>query len=223
MALTATLYRHWLELRSPLRIVAVPGGILLALADMVMLLNRGADSALHVHGGCSVIAALLAGITCGGSGVRTAGLMPGHPSISYTLTLPVPRFRLIWTRAIVSALAAAVVTAPVFLATVLFWAVADSSFSIGAVVTTSLMCALLVIATQALFGLVLPMWNENLGPLAVAAAFLAIVFSPTVRSSWSTGLTSIVPPVSPILVATLALIALLSLPFASFIATRRDF
>ncbi len=223
MALTATLYRHWLELRSPLRIVAVPGGILLALADMVMLLNWGNDAALHVHGACSVLAALLAGITCGGSGVQTAALIPGHPSTVYTLTLPVPRFRVIWTRSLVGALAGAVVTAPVFLATVLFWAAAGSSLSIGAIVTTSLTCWLLVIATQAIFSVVLPLWSENASALAVTACFLAVVFSPTVRSSWSTGVTSIVPPVSPIFVATLAIIAVASLPLASLIATRRDF
>jgi hypothetical protein len=116
-----------------------------------------------------------------------------------------------------------VFTAPILLATVLYWAVADSGFSIGAVVTTTLICGLLVIATQNIFGVMLPLWNENLGSLAVAAAFLAISFSPTVRSSWSTGLTSIIPPVSPVFVATLALIAVLSLPLASFIAARRDF
>jgi hypothetical protein len=223
VTLKATFYRHWLELRTPLLVVAVPGGILLALADMVMLLSWGADSALHVHGACSVFAALLAGITCGGSGVRTAGLMPRHPSISYTLTLPVPRFRLIWTRSIVSVLAGAVSTAPVLLATLLFWAVADSSFSIRAVVTTSLMCGLVVIVTQAIFALVLPLWSESLGLYAGVAAFIAIVYSPAVRSSWSTGMTSIVPPVSPIFVGVLVLIAVLSLPLASFIAIRRDF
>jgi hypothetical protein len=222
VALTATLYRHWLELRSPLRMVAVPGGILLALADMSMLLSWGADSALHVHAACSLLAALLAGITCGGSGVRT--VIPGHPSsIAYTLTLPVPRFRLIWTRSIVSVLAGAVSTAPVLLATLLFWALADSSFPIRAVVTTSLMCGLIVIATQAVFALVLPLWRDGLGLWAVIAVFIANVSSPAIRSSWSTGVTSIVPPVSPILVGVLVLIAVLSLPLASFIATRRDF
>jgi hypothetical protein len=223
VALTATLYRHWLELRSPLRIVAVPGGILLALADMVMLLSWGGDSALHVHGACSVLAALLAGITCGGSGVRTTGLMPGHPSISYTLTLPVPRFRLIWTRSVAGVLAGAAFPAPIFVATLLFWAFADSSFSIRAVVTISLMCGLVVIVTQAIFALVLPLWSESLGIWAVMVAFIAIVYSPAVRSSWSTGVTSIVPPVSPVLIGVLVLIAVLSLPLASFIAARRDF
>jgi hypothetical protein len=221
VALTPTLYRHWLELRSPLRSVAVPGGILLALADVVMLLSWGADSALQVHAACSVLAALLAGITCGGSGVRT--VIPGLPSsVAYTLTLPVPRFRLIWTRSIVSVLAGAVSTAPVLLATLLFWAVADSSFSLRAVVTTSLVCGLVAIVTQGIFALVLPLWSEGLGIWAVIVAVVTVIATFD-SPAWSTGVTSIVPPVSPILVGVLLLIAVLSLPLASFLATRRDF
>ena len=50
------------------------------------------------HTWVSTGAAVIVGIFLAGTGIRTNGFQPGHRSMYYTLTLPISRFGLIWTR-----------------------------------------------------------------------------------------------------------------------------
>ena len=81
------------------------------------------DSAVVVHAWALSMAVVLAGLVFGGTGIRS-GPEIAHRSVYYTLTLPVSRFMLAWTRLGTAAAIAFALVFGVFIAVVaaLWWA-----------------------------------------------------------------------------------------------------
>lgn len=176
---SAVLYRHWLEIRDRTG-GAVALGVLLSLADFAanMVGARSGDETLPllVHVACCTVAALYGGFILVGTGVRTDTLEAGHPSLYYTLALPVARVVLVCTRFVI----ALAVTAALFLAMLASVVVArfatgnDAAF--GTLVQTTVMMSLLAIAVQAL-GVLITMWDDRLRPLAFTATLTIVVLA----------------------------------------------
>jgi hypothetical protein len=200
-------YRHWIEMRGGLRVAAIFMGMICLLFPVVV----GGSTSWYSHSGqiikelsaltpelramgparflpwaahtwvCAA-AAIIVGIFLAGTGIRTNGFQPGHGSMYYTLTLPISRFELLWTR-----FASACAAVYLLFAAMLVWdcavlLVMRQPVPLGPMAASSFLAGLLVIGVMAVFGVLVPLWKEQVsGVLFVVAITAAIQWAwPTV-------------------------------------------
>ena len=237
----AIWYRHWLEIRFAATVAGIAVGLLCLLH--VTVVSLGATGAppepdripwLVGYAWSFGAAALFAGLLLGGTGIRTGGLEPGHPSLYYTLTLPASRFGLIWTRFAVAAAAAAALLAAMLTAGAVALLVTGQDVPVGVLAASGIRAGLLAVALQAVVGLLLPLWDARLGPLAFVAVVVAgLVSAGNVfndnTAAWTYGWTPAAlafiagRPVSWGVAGVLALMVAASLSLAALSARRKDF
>lgn len=175
--LGATLYRHWLELRF-LVLATLGPWLTLCAVTAFLVVAVPTVSPVQVHAWALSIAVVLAGVVFGGTGIRS-GFEIAHRSVYYTLTLPVSRFMLSWTRLCTAAAIAFALVLGVFLAvTATLWS-AGHAIPLRALAASMLLGFAAATTTQALVGLVLPLVTERFSPALVslipAGVILAIV------------------------------------------------
>jgi hypothetical protein len=226
--LAATVYRHWLELR--FRVLATLGpwlALCAATAFMVIAVPPGI-SPVHVHAWALSIAVVIAGLVFGGTGIRS-GLEGAPRAVSYTLTLPVSRFMLTWTRLCTAAAIALALVLGVFIAVVTTLWSAGQAIPLRALAASMLLGVAAAATTQALVGLVLPLVTERFSPallsLIPAGVILSIVRTLDDRS---TGWAHVVrflefQPQRWDLIGALLLVILGSLVTAAVLVRVRDF
>jgi hypothetical protein len=184
--LGATLYRHWLELRFLVLATLGPWLALCGATAFMVVAVPPTISPVQVHAWALSLAVVLAGLVFGGTGIRS-GFEIAHRSVYYTLTLPVSRFTLNWTRLCAAAAIAFVLVFGVFIAVVatLWWA--GHGIPLRALGASMLLGLAAAVTTQALVGLVLPLVTERFSPallsLIPGGVILAIVSSFDDRSA----------------------------------------
>lgn len=223
------LYRHWLEMRGPLKVGAVLVfllsifGFLLSVATPPMVLP------LTAHAWLSGAAGLACALLLGGTGLGALSFT-GCAAASFTLTLPIPRFSWILTRVALGFVATAFLMGAVLAADVAAFGGGPASFA--AMARDSVIIGLVAMTLQVVVGLVLPIWKNWLGPVAISVVFsVFVIFA-------SDALNDIEPPPwlqAPILalsatppdlwltVAVFAVIIGSTVALAVVIAGRRDF
>src|SRR6185437_11333611 len=97
------------------------------------------------HTWASAGAAIIVGIFLAGTGVRTNGFQPGHPSMYYTLTLPISRFELIWTRFASACVAVYVLYAATLVADCAILLVMRQQVPLGPMAVSGFLAGLLVV------------------------------------------------------------------------------
>lgn len=238
----AILYRHWLEVRGKL-IAGGIVGILLSILDVAAVsfgTQPGSEGfPLVAHIWLSGVAALFAGLFLGGTGIRTDTIEPGHPSLYYTLTLPVSRFALIWTRSAIALAATLALFAAMLVAVLIALLTTGLGVPPGEMAKASLLIGLLAVPLQAVVGLLAPMWDDRLRPLALALALSVVAFSVIAYLNYDPGdlpwLVLGLPWLAPAMafigsppdpwhaLGAAVLIVALSLSISTLIARRRDF
>jgi hypothetical protein len=158
-------------------------GIATGLVSVIALLavaSSGREaSALAAHAWMTAVAALLAAIVLAGSGIRTSGFQPDHPSLQYTLTLPVARPRWIVTRFAAGLAGTLLSVAVLFAVDVLGYLVADADPPIGRMLHASVTIGSVAVVTGTVFGVVLPIWRDWMQPAggAIVLSTVAIFAS----------------------------------------------
>lgn len=155
------LYRHWLELRFLVLAAIAPWIGLCALTALVAVSPDVPPAAVHAW--ALSIGAVAAGLAFGGTGIR-AGLETGHRSFYYTLTLPVSRFTLGWTRLCAGAGVAFVFVLGILVACAVALWVAGREVPLGSMAVSMLLGLLVAVGIQASVGLVLPLVTERFSP-----------------------------------------------------------
>ena len=231
----AILYRHWLEIRFPVAIAGIAVALLCLFPVAVALLTLLAGVGLppeHVwvaiHIGSSMFVLLGGFPLLGGSGVRTVlfATATRHPSLYYTLTLPAGRFTWIWTRFVVGATATAALFTALLAATTATLLATGRGVPLGAVAATSVVAGLLTVALQAVFSVLLPLWNERLSVTVYYTGFVIFLMAVPADSWMPTTLAVMVlgGEAAPWSVAwILVLIVAASLCLAAITARRHDF
>jgi hypothetical protein len=226
--LGATLYRHWLELRFRVLATLAPWLALCALTAFMVIAVPPGISPIHVHAWALSIAVVIAGVVFGGTGIRS-GLESVPRAVYYTLTLPVSRFKLAWTRLCTAAAIALVLVVGVFVAVVATLWSAGHEVPLRALAASMLLGFAAATTTQALLGLVLPLVTERFSPgllaLTPAGVILAIVRTLEDRS---TGWAHVVrflefQPERWDLIGALLLVIVSSLMAAAVLVRVRDF
>jgi hypothetical protein len=226
--LGATFYRHWLELRLLVLATLGPWLALCAGAAFLAVAVPPAISPVRVHAWALSMTVVLAGLVFGGTGIRS-GLEIAHRSVSFTLTLPVSRFMLSWTRLCMAAAIAFILVFGVSIAVVVALWAAGHPVPLRALAASMLLGFAVAAATQALVGLVLPLVTERFSPalrsLMPAAVILAIIS--TLNDS-STGWAHVVrflefQPARWDVIGALLLVILCSLMTAAVLVRVRDF
>jgi hypothetical protein len=226
--LEAAFYRHWLELRF---LVLATLGPWLALCGVTSFLTVAVPptiSPIQVHAWALSLAVVLAGLVFGGTGLRS-GFEIAHRSVCYTLTLPVSRFMLTWTRLCAAAAIAFVAVFGVFVAVVVALCLAGHAVPLGALAASMLLGFAAAATIQAVVGVVLPLVTERFSPallsLIPAGVMLAIVRTFDDRS---TGWGHVVrflefQPARWDVIAALLLVVVGSLATAAVLVRVRDF
>jgi hypothetical protein len=226
--LRATLYRHWLELRFLVLATLGPWLALCALTAFLVIAVPPAISPVRVQAWALSMAVVLAGLVFGGTGIRS-GLEIAHRSVYYTLTLPVSRFTLSWTRLCAAAAIAFVLVFGVFIAAVAALWSTGHAVPLRALAASMLLGFAAAAAIQALVGLVLPLVTERFSPallsLIPAAVILAIISTLNDRS---TGWVHVVrflefQPQRWDVIGALLLVVVCSLTTAAVLVRVRDF
>lgn len=196
--LRAIWYRHWMEMRGALLVSAVVIGILAAAYPVILLGStswyaetgeivgeldsfrvafgelEGANFVVWgLHTQVSLIAAILVGWFLAGSGVRTNSGTPLHPSVQYTLTLPVARFELLWTRWAAACAAVVVLFSSLLIVNALVALLMAEPVPIGTMALSSALCAVLVIGFATFLGMVMVV-EERLPGFLLIALILAL-------------------------------------------------
>jgi hypothetical protein len=127
------------------------------------------------HTWASAAAAVMVGIFLAGTGIRTNGFQPGHLSRYYTLTLPISRFELIWTRFASACAAAYVLFAAMLVVDCAVLLVMGLPVPFGPMAASSFLAGLLVVAVMAVFGVLVPLWKEQVSALLFVLAISAAV------------------------------------------------
>jgi hypothetical protein len=161
--LGATLCRHWLELRFLILATLGPWLVLCAVTAFLVVALPPAISPVQVHAWALSMAVVLAGLVFGGTGIRS-GLESAPRSVYYTLTLPVSRFMLSWTRLCAAAAIAFALVFGVFIAVVVALWSADHAVPLRALAASMLLGLAAAVTTQAVVGLVLPLVTERFSP-----------------------------------------------------------
>jgi hypothetical protein len=184
--LGAILYRHWLELRFLVLATVGPWLVLCAMTAFLVIAVPPEISPVRVHAWALSMAVVLAGLVFGGTGIRS-GHEIAHRSVYYTLTLPVSRFMLSWTRLCTSAAIAFALVFGVFIAVVATLWSAGHAVPLRALTASMLVGFAAAATAQASLGLVLPLVTERFSPalqsLIPAAVILAIVRTVEDRSA----------------------------------------
>jgi hypothetical protein len=225
--LGAVLYRHWLELRFLVLATLGPWLALCAMTAFLVVALAPAIPPVHVHAWALSMAVVLAGLVFGGTGIRS-GLESAPRSVYYTLTLPVSRFMLSWTRLCTAAAIAFALVFGVFIAVVAALWSAGHAVPLRALAASMLLGFAAAATTQALVGL-LPLVTERFSPallsLIPAGVILAIVRTFDDRS---TGWAHVVrflefQPERWDLIGGLLLVTVCSLVTAAVLVRVRDF
>ena len=226
--LGATFYRHWLELRFLVLVTLGPWLALCGVTAFLVVAVPPAISPLHVHAWALSVAAVVAGLVFGGTGIRS-GLESAPRAVYFTLTLPVSRFTLAWTRLCTAALIAFVLVFGIFIAVVVTLWSAGHAVPLRALAASMLLGFAAATTTQAVTGLVLPLAMERFGP-ALLALIPAGVILAMVRSflDRSTGWAHVVrflefQPERWDLIGVLLLLIVCSLVTAAALVRIRDF
>jgi hypothetical protein len=226
--LGATLYRHWLELRLLVLATLGPWLALCAVTAFLVASLTPAISPVLVHAWALSMTVVVAGLVFGGTGLRS-GLEIAHRSVYYTLTLPVSRFMLSWTRLCAAAAIAFALVFGVFIAVVAALWAAGHVVPLRALAASMLVGFAVAATTQALVGLVLPLVTERFSPALVslipAAVILAIVRTVDDRSSGWVHVVRFLEfqPERWDLVGDLLLVTICSLLTAAVLVRVRDF
>jgi hypothetical protein len=226
--LGATLYRHWLELRFLVLATLGPWLALCAVTAFLVASLTPAISPVLVHAWALSMTVVIAGLVFGGTGIRS-GLEIAHRSVYYTLTLPVSRFMLTWTRLCAAAAIAFALVFGVFIAVVAALWAAGHAVPLRALAASMLVGFAAGVTSQALVGLVLPLVTERFSPALVTlipvVVILAIVRTVDDRS---TGWVHVVrflefQPERWDLVGALLVVTICSLLTAAVLVRVRDF
>jgi hypothetical protein len=226
--LAATVYRHWLELRFLVLATLGPWLALCAATAFMVIAVPPGISPVHVHAWALSLAVLIAGLVFGGTGIRS-GFELAHRSVYYTLTLPVSRFMLTWTRLCTAAAIAFALVFGVFIAVVATLWSAGHAVPIRPLAASMLLGFASGVTIQALVGLVMPLVTERFSPallsLIPGGVILAIVRTLDDRS---TGWAYVVEflefqPERWELIGALLLVIACSLATASVLVRVRDF
>jgi hypothetical protein len=176
--LGATVYRHWLELRFLVLATLGPWLALCAGTAFMVIAVPPTVSPVQVHAWALSLAVVLAGLVFGGTGIRS-GFEIAHRSVYYTLTLPVSRFMLSWTRLCAAAAIAFALVLGIFVTVVVTLWSAGHAVPFRALAASMLLGLAAAVTTQALVGLVLPLVTERFSPallsLIPGGVLLAIV------------------------------------------------
>jgi hypothetical protein len=225
--LGATFYRHWLELRFLVLATLGPWLALCAVTAFLVVAVPPGISPVHVHAWALSIAVVIAGVVFGGTGIRS-GLESAPRSVYYTLTLPVSRFTLGWTRLCTAAAIAFALVFGVFIAVVATLWSAGHAVPLRALAASMLLGLAAAATTQALVG-VLPLVTERLSP-ALLSLVPVVVFLAILRTldDDSTGWAHVVrilefQPERWDLIGVLLLVVVCSLATATVLARVRDF
>jgi hypothetical protein len=176
-------YRHWLEIRIGLKASLICAAMVCLLYPVLLLggfnwfvaSGRVTDElraftprlpgmgpelffAWATHVCISTGTALFVGFLLGGTGIRT-NLVPGAGSIYYTLTLPVSRFDLMWTRFAAACAGVFVVLAAMLVFDSATLVVMGRSAPLGPMAASSLLAGLLAVPVMAVFTLLIPLWE----------------------------------------------------------------
>jgi hypothetical protein len=226
--LAATLYRHWLELRFLVLATLGPWLALCAATVFLVVALTPAISPVQVHAWALSMAVVIAGLVFGGTGIRS-GFEIAHRSVYYTLTLPVSRFTLNWTRLCTAAVIAFAIVFGVFIAAVTGLWSAGHTVPLRALAASMLLGFAAAVTTQAVVGLVLPLVTERFSP-ALLSLLPAVVFLSIVRTldDGSTGWAHVVrflefQPERWDLIGVLLLATVCSLMAAAVLVRVRDF
>ena len=192
-------YRHWIEMRGGLRVAAILVAFMCLLFPV--LVSSGTNWYAHsgpiikeyaltpnltamgparfmpwvAHTWVCAAAAVMVGVFLWGTGIRTSGFQLGHPSIFYTLTLPISRFELIWTRFASSCAAVYVLFAAMLVVDCAVLLIMRQPVPLGPMALSSFLAGLLVVPVMAVFGVLVPLWKEQVsGLLFVLAIALAV-------------------------------------------------
>jgi hypothetical protein len=115
------------------------------------------------------------GIFLAGTGIRTNGFQPCHLSMYYTLTLPLSRFELIWTRFASACAALYVLFAAMLVVDCSILILMHQPVPLGPMAVSSFLAGLLVVPVMAVFGVLVPLWKEQVSGLLFVLAIGAAV------------------------------------------------
>jgi len=198
-------YRHWIEIRGGLYVAAILTAFMSLLSQL--LVSSGTNWFAHsgriikelealtphlaamgparflpwgAHTWASAAAAVMVGIFLAGTGIRTNGFQPGHASMYYTLTFPISRFELIWTRFASACAAVYVLFAAMLVVDCAVLLVMRQPVPLRPMAVSSFLAGLLVVAVMAVFGVLVPLWKEQ-----VSALLFVLAISAAVHWGWS--------------------------------------
>jgi hypothetical protein len=170
----AILYRHWLELRF-LVLATLPPWIVLSAGTAVFAVGLAPDvSPVRLHAWALSIAVVVAGLVFGGTGIRS-GLEPGHRSVYFTLSLPVSRFTLVWTRLYTAAAITLVLVSGMLAAVVAALWSAGRDVPFGSLAASMLIGLVVAVAIQAMVGLLLPLVTERFSPAVLSLIPVGVI------------------------------------------------
>lgn len=213
--LRAVWYRHWLE-HAGAALVALGVAAPLCVAYGVAV-YRGRDP-LVAHVVSATAAAWFLPLFLHGTGIRTNDLQPGHRSLYYTLTLPVPRSVLVWTRFAVACASATVLQALMLGINAATLTLVGSLVPFGAMAAASTVATLLMLTVVAAIGL-MNLWDDRIGLLGFPVAFIVVML---VGWRGAVGLIASVPvPWSSVATMGVAIGTMLALTM--LLARTRDF
>jgi len=193
-------YRHWIEMRGGVRVAAgcmvvacllfslvvsgstswyaKTGRIIIELNALIPQLTEVGPARFMpwgAHTYASAAAAVMVGLFLGGTGIRTNGFQPGHLSMYYTLTLPISRFELIWTRFASASAALYVLFAAMLVVDCAILILMRQPVPLGPMAVSSFLAGFLVVPVMAVFGVLVPLWKEQVSGLLFALAIGAAV------------------------------------------------
>jgi hypothetical protein len=235
-------YRHWLEIRGGLCVAAVfmalmcllfpvfVGGStswfaqsgriiseLNALTPRLTAMGPARFLPWGAHTWVNLLAAVIVGIFLAGN-IRPNGFQPGQPSMYYTLTLPISRFDLIWTRFASSCAAAYALFAAMLVIDCAVLLMMRQAVPLGPMAMSSFLAGLLVVPVMAVFGVLVPLWKETVTGLlyVVIGAAFQWAWAPLLRFAGSQG----IPWLS---IGLIVLVTAAALSMAAMLARRQDF
>ncbi len=236
-------YRHWIEMRGGLYVAAgcmaaacllfaaivgastgwyAQSGRIISELNPLVLRLPGMTPARFLtwgaHTWVSAAAAVIVGIFLGGTGIRTNGFQPVHLSSYYTLTLPISRFDLIWTRFASACAAVCGLFGAMLVLDCAVLLLMREPVPVAPMAASSLLAALLVVPAMAVFGVLVPLWEERMGGLLYVAAAAAFqwAWAPLLRFAGSEGI-----PWRPI--GAIVLVTGAALSLAGVVARKKDF
>jgi hypothetical protein len=237
-------YRHWIEMRGGLCVAAS----CMAAACLLFAAAVGGSTSWYAQSGrtisefqalvpqftamgparflpwaahtwASAGAAIIVGIFLAGTGIRTNGFQPGHPSMYYTLTLPISRFELIWTRFASACVAVNVRYAATLVADSAIMRVMRQQVPLGPMAVSSFLAGLLVVPVMAVFGVLVPLWKEQ-----VSGFLFVLAIGAAVHWGWPTLLRFAGSPDIPWMsVAAILLVTGAALSAAAILGRRLEF